>query len=315
MEILDAFKKQLAFTDIEKELMDGRLSHAYIVESKDGVSSFHFSKLVAMRMNCSVQKACGKCPSCLKILNASHPDVLVFPAEKERFVVADSRAIIENSSLAPMISNYKIFILNNFENATEEAQNKILKLVEEPNQKTIFFVCTKNMLGILPTIRSRCRQIALSPLSDLKKFVKNQNAIDFSEGWMGIGAELSARRDFDDVCDGVCKIITDLKSSAKLLYFAKFLTSEKKDFLLRLKLLALMFEDLLYIKENRGSYTKMKLFTGRLSEVKESYSREAIVQIAGLITKARQEFEANVSKDILAENLLMKMLEAKFLYK
>ena len=314
MEIWDVFRQQTAFKDIEAELEENRLSHAYIVESKDGTSSFHFARLVAMRLNCSVSRACGKCPGCLKILGGTHPDVLLFPQEKERFVVADSRAIIENSMLAPMLSNYKIFILNNFENATEEAQNKILKLVEEPNSKTMFFICTKNTLGILPTIRSRCRQISLMPLplSDVRGFVKNQNAVDFGEGWIGISSELASRRDFDDVCEGVCKIITGLRSSSKLIYYSKFLTSEKKDFLLRLKLLALFFEDLLYIKENRGSYAKMKSFSSKLADVKDDYSSSAIAKIAELITKARKEFESNVSKEVLAENLLLKILEVKY---
>ena len=109
-----------------------------------------------------------------KILNDIHPDVLSFPKNKS-FVVDDAKSIIEELNVIPMLSNIKIFIINNFNKATVQAQNKLLKSIEEPPKNVIFLINATSLESILPTIQSRTQKFELLPLNTnvLKEYFNN----------------------------------------------------------------------------------------------------------------------------------------------
>ncbi len=101
----------------------------------------------------------------LKIENRVDLDIKMYPKNNAKLLVADANEIVSESFIKPVNLPYKIFLINNFDVSTEEAQNKLLKILEEPPKNVYFILSVKNEGKVLPTIKSRCDKIKILPLS------------------------------------------------------------------------------------------------------------------------------------------------------
>ena len=116
-------------------------SHAIMLESEDRVLTSNLAKLFAMNLACkSEQKPCKICSNCLKIIDNNSLDTLVYPT-KDVLLMEDINDILQKISIVPAENQYKIFILENFDEASLIVQNKLLKSIEEP-PKFVKFVLT-----------------------------------------------------------------------------------------------------------------------------------------------------------------------------
>lgn len=124
-------------------------------------------------------EACEKCPSCIQASKGIHPDINVIDynfqavlkgeeAEKQKSLKIETiREMLKLASTKPSISSKKIFIVNDADTMTIEAQNSLLKLIEEPSQDNIIILIASNKNSLLPTILSRCQIISFRPLSEV----------------------------------------------------------------------------------------------------------------------------------------------------
>jgi DNA polymerase-3 subunit delta' len=91
----------------------------------------------------------------------SHPDLEVISTEGLSLKIDEVREIISRASWEPSSSRYRVVVIEDAERLTESAANALLKAIEEPGVRTIWLLCAPTVEDVLPTIRSRCRQIAL----------------------------------------------------------------------------------------------------------------------------------------------------------
>lgn len=140
------------------------ISNAYILNTIDlsyGVKDvLNFSK----QLNCSSESFCDVCFTCSRINRLEHPDIIMVPNEEEfistdTIKIDDIRLLQKETILNPVDAKYRIMVINHADRMTEQAQNSILKILEESPSKTIIFLITDNVFGLLSTIRSRCRQV------------------------------------------------------------------------------------------------------------------------------------------------------------
>ena len=101
-----------------------------------------------------------------KILNGADIDNRYYPKNNEKLLVSDSNEIVSEVFIKPVNFDKKIFVINNFDVSTTEAQNKLLKVLEEPPKNVYFLLSAKRQDKVLPTIKSRCDKIIISPLSE-----------------------------------------------------------------------------------------------------------------------------------------------------
>lgn len=109
---------------------------------------------------------CGACRACLKAAKGAHPDIhLVAPEATRRGIVIEQVRQLEHAAgLRPYEAHYKAFILLNVEAMTEAAANALLKTLEEPPQDTVLILTASDSAQVLPTIASRCQEVALRPV-------------------------------------------------------------------------------------------------------------------------------------------------------
>ena len=170
MEILKQFySNEKAKQTLVNFITDGRLPHALLLEGEAGCGKTHFARLAACAMLCqSEQKPCGQCRNCRLILQDTHPDVLVVsPDSPEKpYAVSALRDLIVSCYVLPNDGDKKIYILRNIHEMSEQAQNTLLKIIEEPPAHVLFILTCQSRARILPTILSRVVTLTLSPCSE-----------------------------------------------------------------------------------------------------------------------------------------------------
>lgn len=148
----------------------GRLCHAYLIEGEDGVGKTGFALWFASAILCTGtgDKPCGICSACYKTERLIHPDLHLYlsDSKKNSFHVKMVRDIKESVYTRPNDGDYKVYILCRAEDMTAEAQNALLKMLEEPPEDTVFFITCRNRMKIPSTVISRCVPIALSSVTE-----------------------------------------------------------------------------------------------------------------------------------------------------
>ena len=108
------------------------------------------------------------CHSCKQALSGNHPDLIYVTHEKPASIGVDDirEQINDTIQIRPYSSYYKIYIVDEAEKMTVQAQNALLKTIEEPPSYAVIILITTNQEAFLPTILSRCVQLKLKPLKD-----------------------------------------------------------------------------------------------------------------------------------------------------
>jgi len=158
------------------------LHHAWLFAGPAGVGKFQIARWWATLLKCPQLGACEpSCDNCLLVAGAVHPDVFeTGPAPKDKNVqqtagveierkksvgVQESRDLLHRLSLRPVKPGPRVAIMREAGTMTAEAQNALLKLLEEPPGSAVIILVTDNVGAMLPTVRSRCRHLAFGALA------------------------------------------------------------------------------------------------------------------------------------------------------
>ena len=189
------------------EIASGKVSHAYLIEGGEGCGKTYFARFAAAAVLCTGDKPpCGKCPSCVKALAGSHPDLFYFsPDKKASMGVETVRDIKKSLFFMPNDGDRKVYIIDDAQKMTVQAQNALLKFIEEPPASVLFFIVADKKESLLPTVVSRTRIISLAPSdnADIRRFLMSESkksggeqideAINMAEGSPGKALKLLCR--------------------------------------------------------------------------------------------------------------------------
>jgi len=156
---------------LRKQIAGGKLRHAYLFCGPIGIGRRTLALRFAQAVNCTQPPApgdaCGKCQTCRQIERMQHTDLTVVQAEEAGMVlkVKQIREMQRTLSLTPYEGGYRIALLLRFEEANANAQNALLKTLEEPNPKVLLLLTADDPENLLPTIPSRCELLRLRPMA------------------------------------------------------------------------------------------------------------------------------------------------------
>lgn len=151
--------------------VSGKLSHAYIISSRDVSVREKKAMELACTLVCSsdVQAPCMSCKQCKTALGGINPDVTVIGRraddkgkQKREIQVDQIRAMSADAWVRPQFADRKVYIIEDAGTMNASAQNAALKLLEEPPAYAAFILCTDSAEAMLPTIRSRCVTISIA---------------------------------------------------------------------------------------------------------------------------------------------------------
>ncbi len=145
---------------------DATLHHAYVFAGPDGIGKYTTAMWWARKLKCERDGACGECPSCRQISAGSHPDVVALEPEEpgKRIGIDPVRDVIRKMTLRPRHRGPRVSVIRDAHLLTFEAQNAMLKLLEEPPGTAVIVLVTPAAGSLLATVRSRCQVLRFDTL-------------------------------------------------------------------------------------------------------------------------------------------------------
>lgn len=153
--------------NLAESLAKNHISHFYLISGPEGSGKHTLAKLLACAILCrGNSKPCGSCDPCRKILSGNHPDFITIDDPEKKTVTVDLvRQARADIYIQPNESDYKIYLFPRAQDMGLPGQNALLKVLEEPPKYGVFLLLTDNPDKLLPTVRSRCTELKLLPLS------------------------------------------------------------------------------------------------------------------------------------------------------
>lgn len=234
--------------DLEKILKNDNIFHSYLFIGTEGIGKKEFAKEFAKAILCeNTNKPCGKCKSCLEFDNENNPDFYYIGLGEEKSIKIDVvRQMQKKLQELPIVSDKKVYIVDDFEYMTPEAQNCMLKTIEEPPEFVTLILITSNESKILNTIKSRCLKIYFNNIEDelLKKYLEenfnisniSENSLKSYNGSIGKALQMQEKKEIyteiEKVFDNIdsYNIIT-AKNNLEMLYKEKDYINEMLDYI------------------------------------------------------------------------------------
>ena len=155
--------------DLIESIQSKNVAHSYIFTGIKGVGKKLYAKEFAKNVMCLEKTKCDdSCDSCIKFNSRNNPDYKEIEPEGKTIKIEQIRNMQKHLLEKPVISNKKIYIIDNAETMSEEAQNCLLKTLEEPPKYAVIILITSNENKLLQTIKSRCITIKFNKISDIE---------------------------------------------------------------------------------------------------------------------------------------------------
>ena len=319
MEILDIYLNSQVHKVVSLDKARGMLSHAYMLECTDLFLLDNFDTIIAKEIFCLEKETpCGKCNNCLKVEHGNMVDLKVYPKDNKNIVVEDINEIVSDSIQRPMDGIYKVYILKNFDKATVQAQNKLLKTLEEPPYNVVFILTCSNLGNVLPTICSRVKRVTENLLSieEVAGFLKDMKVKDYlsvasvSGGNISTALKLASGGDSSKIINLAFSTLLDLKKSSDVLKFSSQILSLKKDF-------PFFVDTIIAVLRDVSVFGKGELsFKDRMEDIKilnASLSSRACLEILKVCNEINNKLEFNCNLTGVVDKMLLDILEVKFL--
>ena len=304
-----------------------KVSHAYIINGERSSGKEFIARVFAMALQCEKGEIepCGECHSCKQALNHNHPDIIYVSHEKPNTIgVEDIRMQINGDiGVKPYSSRRKIYIMNEGEKMTVQAQNALLKTLEEPPEYAVILILTTQVEALLPTILSRCVVLNMKPVSDalVKKYLMEELAVPdykanicvaFARGNIGKAKLLASSEEFEKVKDEaitLVKYINDMEIS-EIVKAIKKISEYKFDVNDYLDILSVWYRDVLLFKATKDINSLIfKEEIQQIMRVSDRSTYEGIEIIVNALQQAKRRLEANVNFDLTMELLLLTIKE------
>ena len=156
--------------ELLKNIIDtNNFAHSYMFVGKESIGKNLFAKEFAKAILCeNNNKPCGMCKSCIEFDTCNNPDFSILEPEGTSIKIDPIREFIKKVYEKPVVSSRKVYIINDSNYMTKEAQNALLKTLEEPPEYVTIILITSNENMFLPTIKSRCTKIVFNNLTDME---------------------------------------------------------------------------------------------------------------------------------------------------
>ena len=328
---MGSFKDVVGHKDILKYISsaveNNRVSHAYILNGERGSGKKMLANLFATTLLCESgnSEPCGKCHSCRQAESGNHPDIIRVTHEKPNSIsVDDIRTQVNNTvDIKPYQGPYKVYIIPQADMMTPQAQNAILKTIEEPPSYAVFLLLTENAETLLPTINSRCVMLKLRNIKDtlIKKYLMENLEIPdykadmctaFAQGNMGRAIMLANSDHFNEIREEAVQLLKHISEMElnEIVAAVKNISVYKLEITDYLDIIMIWYRDVLLYKATKE--IDKVVFKDQLQSIKEQArksSYEGIELILESLEKAKARLKANVNFDLVMELLFLTIKE------
>ena len=312
---------------LKNAIETGKVSHSYIFTGEPGAGKKLLAGTFAAALQCESGESepCMTCDSCKKVIGKNHPDIITVTHEKPGSISIDEvrDQVVRDVDIKPYCSPYKIYIIPDAEMMTVQAQNALLKTLEEPPEYAVIIILTTNLETLLPTILSRCVVLNMKPVKDeqIKSFLMKEMEIPdykadvcvaFARGNVGKARLLAKSEEFDKVREEALALLRNIRDMEvhEMAAAIKKITEYQFDVNDYLDILSIWYRDVLLFKATHD--VNGLIFREEIQYIRKVADRstyEGIESIIEGLEKAKQRLSANVNFDLTMELLLLTIKE------
>ena len=297
-----SFEKIIGNNKIKNELIKAfstnSIAHSYIFSGQYGIGkkqiAIEFAKMI-LCLN-KDNAPCGKCKSCLELENDNNPDFNIIKPDG-KIKIDQIRQMLEKVYEKPIISDKKVYIIDDAETMTVEAQNCLLKTLEEPPEYIVIILITSNESNLINTIKSRCLKLTFNPLENseikqyLEKYLDFQNVsetmLEIFEGSIGKALKVKEKQELYNNIETTlnnfsCESVIELINNATEIYKGKENINE-----------ILEYFNIYFLKKAKEEYNNASKYVKAIEIVED--------------TKKRLVYNSNY--DMTIDNLLINIWE------
>ncbi len=309
---------------LQETIKKDNVGHAYIFEGPDGVGRRETALSFAAMLMCEREHlACGECKSCQLFSEGSNPDFQEIYSAEKSISVDDIRNVLKGLVIRPLYSKYKIIIINDADSMTVQAQNALLKSLEEPPSYVVFILTVQSGAAVTPTVRSRCQRVLFNRLvkEEIMAVLEARHGrrkpewdfiVSYSDGVIGTALELVESPEYlelrDEVLHTVNRLIKEKDGDVFKIYELFEKNNDKIDFILRI--LLLFFRDIIIYNQTANYNILIN------SDKKDMIIDNAGLKLTGLLKcinavwSAKRGLEYNANFQLAIEVMLMKIKDS-----
>lgn len=305
----------------------GKLSHAYILNGEKGTGKKLVTRVIAKTLQCEegTADACNVCHSCIQADSGNQPDIIWVTHEKASVISVEEirTQVNQDIGVKPYSSRYKIYIIPDAHMLNPQAQNALLKTIEEPPEYAIIFLLTDNIDKLLPTIISRCVVLNMKPIREMDMIRYMRDVLGISEeqayfcerfafGNLGKAVRLATSENYQEIKESSVRLLRNIykMDTEDIILAAKKLADYKLEMQDLMDIMQMWYRDVLMFKISnsvnqlvfREEYQAMKQQSAKISY-------EGVDNVLKALDKMKVRLEANVNFDVAMELLLMTIKE------
>lgn len=302
-------------------LRKGTIPHALLFTGIDGIGKRKTALSLGMALNCPNPvdvSACGKCPSCHKILSGTHPDTMTIEPDGAFIKIDQVRTISRELRFAPLEGRRRVVIIHDAQTMNLEASNAILKILEEPPGHTILILTASQTSDLLPTIVSRCQQVAFGPIPYEKvadalmdqRGMKRETATTLAMATKGsLGKALSVDEEKwavwrANLLEQIASL--SIRSIQAVFAFALTLSGDKERLADALDMILTWFRDALMCKVSPERVVNKDLMDRMLNASKGQSVRELLSKVE-IVQSAQTSISRNANPRLVVEVMMMRL--------
>ena len=313
---------------LQNAISQKKIAHAYIIQGERFSGKEFITKVFAAALQCEKQgtEPCGECRSCRQVQSGNQPDIIYVRHERPNSIgVEDVRSQVNGDiAIMPYSSPYKIYIINEGEMLTDQAQNALLKTLEEPPAYTVLIILTTNLEALLPTILSRCVVLHMKPVRDelvkeyLKKVLmipdyKADICVAFARGNIGRAKQLATSEDFENIRNEALSLVKNIRNMelhevmAAVRKIGEYHQMNINEYL---DVISIWYRDVLLFKATND--TNHLIFREEIQYIRKAADKsayEGIENILKALENAKSRLHANVNFDLVMELLFITIQE------
>lgn len=310
---------------LKNAIKNKNVSHAYIFEGSNLIGKRSMAKVFAKTLLCKEQgiEPCEKCSACIQFDGENHPDFYQIKPSGNSFKKEQIEDLQKKIKNKPYEGIRQVYILEDSEKMTQEAQNSFLKTLEEPPSYAIIIMTTQNSRAMLPTIISRSQTIRFSPVSekDIKSYLENEMKADekeanliskLSNGVVGDAIKILKSEEFKNMRNKLIELIDDTMYGTKMKCFDNygFFEDYKDEIDDILKMMIVWFRDLMVYQETKDD--SMVINSDKMISIKrqvESFDKMKFKSCIDIVLETQKNIVANMNKQLCIEVMLLKIQE------
>ncbi len=313
---------------LKNAVKQNKVSQAYLLSGDKGMGKKMIAGTFAMALQCEKggEEPCMECKSCKQAMSNNHPDIKWITHEKPNVISVDEvrKQLVDDVQIKPYTGRYKVYIMDEAEKMNIQAQNAILKTIEEPPEYAVIILLSNNIEVFLPTILSRCVRLDMRMLrrGKIREYLMKEKGIPdyqadviaaFAGGNLGKAINLASSEHFNELKEEVVRLLKYIGDMQvyEAVMAVKGCEKYKVEIEEFIDMMMVWYRDVLVFKVSQS--VEEMTFKDQYKFIKEQASRisfNGVEEVLKAMDKAKVRIRANVNYDLALEMMFLTLRDA-----